>query len=456
LALSNDLTEGSIHKHLLVFAFPLIISNIMQALYNAVDMYFTGKFMGTEGMTGVSVSGPVINVMLMFVSGFGVGVSVVIAKYLAHGRDDTLKRAANTAVALFMSAAVIISLAGFFLTPTILRLISTPQQAFVYAERYLRIIFCGMIFTIGYNLICALQRGFGDSRSSMYFVLAATLVNIVLDYVFMGIMKMDVSGAAFATVISQGLSFILGIIYFRRKKHIVTFSPKDICFDLSLAKELVSNGLPSAGQQVSVHFSNLCMTGMANSFGLVSAAAYGIAVKLDSFAILPCSAVNDAVASFTAQNLGAGKSDRALKAEKDGKKLALVYVCMVFITIFFFADKLAGIFTGEAAVIAEASGYLRIACFMYFLYAMVYPSQGFLKGSGNSAFVLVNSLCVQYVIKIPIAYVLSHMTPLALRGIAVTWILSPTFSVVTYGRYIKKEKWKKHWNNKNMTSSQEE
>ena len=160
------------------------------------------------------------------------------------GRDDTLKRAANTAVALFMSAAVIISLAGFFLTPTILRLISTPQQAFVYAERYLRIIFCGMIFTIGYNLICALQRGFGDSRSSMYFVLAATLVNIVLDYVFMGIMKMDVSGAAFATVISQGLSFILGIIYFRRKKHIVTFSPKDICFDLSLAKELVSNGLP--------------------------------------------------------------------------------------------------------------------------------------------------------------------------------------------------------------------
>ena len=135
MALSNDLTEGSIHKHLLVFAFPLIISNIMQALYNAVDMYFTGKFMGTEGMTGVSVSGPVINVMLMFVSGFGVGVSVVIAKYLAHGRDDTLKRAANTAVALFMSAAVIISLAGFFLTPTILRLISTPQQAFVYAER---------------------------------------------------------------------------------------------------------------------------------------------------------------------------------------------------------------------------------------------------------------------------------------------------------------------------------
>lgn len=445
MALSQDLTEGSIHKHLLAFAFPLIISNIMQALYNAVDMYFTGMFMGTEGMTGVSISGPVINVMLMFVSGFGVGVSVVIAKYIAHGRDNVLKRAANTAVTLFMSAAVVISIAGFFLTPTILRLIATPQQAFVYAERYLRIIFCGMIFTIGYNLICALQRGFGDSKSSMYFVLAATVVNIILDYVFMGIIHMDVSGAACATVISQGLSFLMGIIYFRRRKHVVTFSPRDFCFDSTLAKELVSNGLPSAGQQVSVHFSNLCMTGMANSFGLVSAAAYGIAVKLDSFAILPCSAVNDAVASFSAQNLGAGKESRAMEAVKDAKKLAVLYVCMVFTAIFFFAGTLAGIFTDEAAVIAETTGYLRIACFMYFLYALVYPSQGFLKGSGSSAFVLVNSLCVQYILKIPTAYVLSHFTPLGLKGIAATWIITPTFSVVTYSRYIKKGKWRKHW-----------
>ena len=163
----------------------------MQALYNAVDMYFAGKFMGTEGMTGVSVSGPVINVMLMFVSGFGVGASVVIAKYIAHGRENVLKRAANTAVTLFMSAAVVISILGFFLTPTILRLIATPEQAFLYAEKYLRIIFCGMIFTIGYNLICALQRGFGDSKSSMYFVLVATVVNIILDYIFMGILTVS-------------------------------------------------------------------------------------------------------------------------------------------------------------------------------------------------------------------------------------------------------------------------
>ena len=445
MALSKDLTEGNIKKHLLAFAFPLIISNIMQALYNAVDMYFTGKFMGTAGMTGVSISGPVINVMLMFVSGFGVGVSVVIAKYLAHEREDTLKRAANTAITLFMGAAICISILGFLLTPTILRLIATPEQAFPFAEKYLRIIFCGMVFTIGYNLICALQRGFGDSKSSMYFVLSATIINIVLDYIFMGVLKMDVSGAACATVISQGFSFIMGILYFRRRKHIVTFSPKELCFDRSLAKELIANGLPSAGQQVSVNFSNLCMTGMANSFGFYSSAAYGIAVKLDSFAILPCSAINDAVASFTAQNLGAGKDKRALESISHAQRLGLIYVTFVFLTIFFFGGNLASIFDSTPEVIAQTAGYLKIACFMYFLYAFIFPKQGFLKGSGSSAFVLVNSLIVQYVLKIPTAYVLSQLTPLGLRGIALTWNLSPMFSVITYAKYIKKGIWRKRW-----------
>ena len=173
---------------------------------------------------------------------------------------------------------------------------------------------------------------------------------------------------------------------------------------------------------------------------------YGIAVKLDSFAILPCSAVNDAVASFTAQNLGAGKSERALSGIKDARKIATVYVFAVFATILLFGTDLAGIFTDEAEVLSVAGGYLRIACFMYFLYAVVYPSQGFLKGSGCSAFVLVNSLCVQYFLKIPTAYVLSHLTPLGLRGIACTWIITPMVSAVTYHLYIGRGKWKKHWN----------
>lgn len=445
MALSNDLTEGSIHKHILSFAFPLIVSNIMQALYNAVDMYFTGKFMGTEEMTGVSVSGPVVNVMLMAVSGFGVGVSVLIARYVAQGDKNILKKAANTAITIFFASAIVITLLGTLLAPTILRLIATPAEAFPYAEKYLRIIFGGMFFTIGYNLICALQRGFGDSKSSMYFVLAATLINIVLDYIFMGILHTDVTGAAFATVISQGFSFIMGIIYFRRRKHIVTFSPKEYCFEPNLARQLTATGFPSAAQQVSVHFSNLCMMGMANSFGLTASAAYGIAVKLDSFAILPCSAINDAVASIAAQNIGVGKKDRALASIKDARKIAFVYVLAVFSAIFFFPNVLTGIFTNEADVIMAASKYLKIASFMYFCYAFAYPEQGFLKGSGNSGFVLINSLCIQYVLKIPVAYFLSSHTPLGLSGIAVTWVLGPTISSITYSIYIRRGIWRKHW-----------
>lgn len=445
MALSNDLTEGSIHKHILAFAFPLIVSNIMQALYNAVDMYFTGKFLGIKEMTGVSVSGPVINVMLMAVSGFGVGVSVLIASYVAQGDKNVLKKAANTAITIFFAAALVITLIGTLFTPTILKLVSTPEEAFPYAVRYLRVIFAGMIFTIGYNLICALQRGFGDSKSSMYFVLAATMINIVLDYVFMGILHTDVSGAALATVISQGFSFIMGILYFRKRKHIVTFSPKEYCFEPRLAKQLAQTGFPSAAQQVSVHFSNLCMMGMANSFGLSSSAAYGIAVKLDSFAILPCSAINDAVASVAAQNLGVGKEDRALASIKYARRIAIIYVFAVFTAIFFFPDVLTGIFSDEADVIQIATGYLKVASFMYFFYAFAYPKQGFLKGSGNSGFVLINSLLLQYAFKIPFAYFLSVHTSLGLRGIAVTWTIGPMLSATTYSLYINKGVWRKHW-----------
>jgi len=445
MALSNDLTEGSMRKHILSFAFPLIVSNIMQALYNAVDMYFTGKFLGTKEMAGVSVSGPVVNVMLMAVSGFGVGVSVLIARYVAQGDIKILKRAANTAITMFLGAAVIVTLLGTLFAPTVLRLIATPAEAFPYAEKYLRIIFGGMTFTIGYNLICALQRGFGDSKSSMYFVLAATIINIVLDYIFMGILHSNVAGAALATVISQGFSFIMGIIYFRRRKHIVTFSPREICCDYNLARQLTITGFPSAAQQVSVHFSNLCMMGMANSFGLASSAAYGIAVKLDSFAILPCSAINDAVASIAAQNLGVGKEDRALESIKDARKIALLYVLIVFLVIFFFPNILTGMFNNEADVILTASKYLRTASFMYFCYAFAYPEQGFLKGSGNSGFVLINSLCIQYILKIPVAYFLSIHTPLGLIGIAVTWVLGPTISSISYSFYIHKGLWRKHW-----------
>ena len=442
MVLSTNLTEGSIHKHLLKFAFPLIISNIMQALYNAVDMYFAGKFTGTAGLTGVSVSCPVINVLLMFVSGFGVGISVVVAKY-ASADDSELKKAANTAIVMTMSAAAVISVVGFAMSSTILRLIATPEEAMPYAAKYLKIIFCGMIFTVGYNLICALQRGLGDSKSSMMFVVAATMVNIVLDYVFMGIIKMGVAGAAFATIISQALSFILGIIYFRKNKHLITFSPRDFCFDSCMAKELLTNGLPSAGQQVSVHFSNLCMTGMSNSFGLVSTAAYGIAVKLDSFAILPCSAINDSVATFAAQNIGVGKSERAYSSIKEAEKLAFIYVSCIFLLIFLFCGSLTGIFTGEAHVIEESCLYLKTACFMYFFYALNYPQQGFLKGSGNAAFVLINSVIVQYAFKIPMAHIIMSHTGLGLRSIAIAWIATPAVAAAIYNIYIKAGKWKR-------------
>jgi putative MATE family efflux protein len=207
----------------------------------------------------------------------------------------------------------------------ILRLVNTPAEAFDYALLYLRIIFAGMIFTLGYNLVCAIQRGFGDSKSSMYFVLAATISNIVLDYIFIATFNLGVSGAAYATIISQALSFVLSVAYFRSKKHIITFHPKELCFEKAIAKEIFKIGLPNAIQQGTVNFAYLVLNGIVNGYGLIATAAYGICAKLDSFAVLPCSAVNDAVASVTSQNLGVGQKERAMKGISTGRKLLLPF-----------------------------------------------------------------------------------------------------------------------------------
>lgn len=441
MTLKKDMTKGNLNKQIFFFALPIVISNLFQAFYNAVDMYFAGKFMGTDGMVAVSVSGPVMNILFMAVSGMGLGVTILIGSLVGKNDTERIKKTANTAITIFLLSAIVITFLGIFISPFILKAIYTPEEAFDYAVGYLRIIFCGMIFTLGYNLVCAMQRGFGDSKSSMYFVIAATLSNVILDYFFMAKMSMGVYGAAGATVISQALSFILSIVYFRSKKHIITFSPKDFTFDKETAKDLLRIGLPSALQQATINIAYLALNGIVNSYGIMAAAAYGICVKLDSFAVLPCTAVNDSVASVTSQNLGVGQKDRALKGIKAGRKLIIPFNIALMLIMFFFGGKLAAIFSSDAAVISMAAKYLRVSCFMYVLYAVYYPLMGFIKGTGNALFALKNTVCAQLIIRVPAAYFFAKMLGFGFYGVAGAWIIAPIFSNTVYTIYLRSGKW---------------
>ena len=443
MALKTDFTKGSLNKQIFFFAVPVVISNLFQAMYNAVDMYFIGKYMGTVGTVAVSVGGPVMNLLFMAVAGMSLGVTILLGSQIGIGDEEKIKRTANTAIVMFLCGAIFITALGLLLTPHILKWISTPAEAVGAAEKYLSIIFLGMIFTLGYNLVCAIQRGFGDSKSSMYFVIAACVTNAVLDYVFIAHMHLEVVGAASATVISQAVSFLLSIIYFRSKKHIVTFSPKDWTFDKETAKDLVRIGFPSALQQATINVAYLALNGIVNTYGLAASAAYGICVKLDNFAILPSTAVNDSVAAVTSQNLGVGQTERAIKGISAGRKLIIPFNLVLMFAMFFFGHHFASIFNTDPEVVDMAGRYLKVSCFMYLIYGIYYPLMGFIKGPGNARFALKNTIFAQLILRIPVAYFFAKILNFGFYGVAAAWIAAPISSNTIYTIYLKSGRWLK-------------
>lgn len=441
MTLHNDLTTGNVRSHILRFAFPLIVSNLFQAMYNAVDMFFVGHYTNTEGLSAVSVSGPIMNTMVMTISGLSVGVSVVIGLKKGQGNPQEIKKSANTAIALYLLLALVVTILGVLFTPFLLKLVNTPDGAFDNAVSYLRTIFAGIVFMFGYHLICAFQRGFGDSKSSMLFVIVAALTNIVLDFIFIRYCGMGVFGAAIATVISQAVSFIMGVVYFKVNKHLISFKLREIRMDKEHLLQLLQLGLPASLQQLLLNISLMTLSGLANSFGLAASVAYGIGIKVDSFALLPSDAINASMSSFCSQNLGAGKPERTLQGLKQALKLSLLMSSFVAVLVACFAPQIAAVFNAEAKVLSFASQYLRISCISYLAYGIVYPFVGFLRGTGNAMVTLYNVVLAQYVVRIPIAFLFTGL--FGFPGIAVAVISSPVFSDILYGVFVLTGRWKR-------------
>ncbi|WP_343208717.1 MATE family efflux transporter [Anaerolentibacter hominis] len=439
MALQNDLTHGNVRSHIIRFSIPLIVSNLFQALYNAVDMFFVGQFTTTAQLSAVSVSGPIMNIMIMTISGLSVAVTILLGTYIGQGHTQDVKKLANTTISIYAVLSLVIAVLGFFGTPLILKLVRTPEQAFPFAVSYLRTIFAGIVFMFGYNLIGAFQRGFGDSKSSMLFVIVAACCNIVLDYLFIAVFHMGAFGAALATVIAQGLSFIMGIIYFRLKKHVITFSPREMRISVPHMKKFFRTGIPAAFQQFLLTLSMLTLSGIANSFGLAASAGYGIGVKIDSFAGLPSDALNMTMASFASQNIGAGEKERAKKGLREALKLGFFVALAIALAVFFLAIPISSIFNNDPEVLSYASSYLKLSCFAYIFFAFVHPQIGFIRGSGNVIQTLKNVILSQYLIRIPIAFLAAHL--FGFPGIAIGVIAGPLSSTITYGLYIRSGKW---------------
>ena len=343
----NDLTEGSVTKQLLKFSLPFLLSNLLQALYNMADMLIVGLYSPGIGTTAVGIGGQVTILLINLISGLAIGSTVLIAQFIGARRSKEVAKTVGTMFTMYAIVGAVLTVVMLLLSRPILTVMQTPADAFEAAADYLMICMGGTLFVCGYNAVSAVLRGMGNSRHPLIFVAIAAGVNVVLDFALVGGLRMGAAGAAWATISAQAISFILSVIFLRRRDFVFDFHPRSFRMDKYLAWQIVRIGFPSSLQGTLVSFSFMALTTIANTVaGLVGSTALSIAGKVNSIAILPSMAMQASVASMAGQNIGAGKPQRAQKTMLVAMAMAFSVSAVVFAVVHLFPEQIVGVFIG--------------------------------------------------------------------------------------------------------------
>ncbi len=360
----NDLTEGSVTKKLLYFAFPFMLSNLLQTVYNLVDMSVVGHYMGSAGLSAVSVGGRLVELLTFLCTGFVTGGQILLSQQVGAKQKEGIQKTIGTLFTFTMLMAVVLGVTSIVFHRTLLDLLNTPPAAYDQAASYMVICNSGCIFIFGYNALCAILRGLGDSKRPLVFVAVASVINLVLDLVFVAGFQMGAAGAAIATVISQAISFLSALVYLviRRDAFGFTFSRRSLRIQGSILKTLIKLGLPLAFQMAAISISMLFVNSYINAYGEAASAVYGAGTKLQGIPSIITHGMSTANASMVGQNMAAGKPERVRKAVHTCFALnATVYG--VFIVVCLVAPRMVfSLFTTEPSVMELAPTYLRISC----------------------------------------------------------------------------------------------
>lgn len=409
-----DLTKGSVPKVLMQFAMPYLLANVLQALYGGADLFVVGRFDDAASVAGVAIGSQVMQTVTGIILGLTAGITVLIG--IATGARDEKKAAATigSAVWLFAIIGAVLTLLMTVWHDTIATAMHTPPEAMTDTRYYLLICSLGIPFIIGYNVVFGIMRGLGDSRSPLYFVALACVINIVLDFVLVGGCHMRAAGAATATIASQGISFAAALCYLHRKGFRFPFTRRDIRLNGILSKRIIKLGTPIALQDALINISFLIITVIVNRMGVTASAALGVVEKLIVFAMLPPVAISSAVAAMTAQNYGAGLTDRMNRCLKSGIGMALVFGTAFCIYSQFLPETLMSIFTSEAPVIELGVEYLHGYSIDCIIVSFVFCINSYFSGQGNSLFPMVHSLIATFLFRIPLSWIFSHIAPTSL------------------------------------------
>lgn len=440
----QDLTQGSVGKQLMKFAIPFLLSNLLQAFYSVADMIIVGRLCGTHGITGVNI-GSQINILVTGAAfGLAVGGTVLIAQYGGAKKFDEQRKTVGTLFTAYMILSVIFTAVMLLLGTTLLDLLKTPQVAYTEAENYYNICMAGLVFMFAYNVISAILRGMGDSKRPLYFVIIATIVNIIFDIILVGPFKMGAAGAAYATIGAQALSVVLSLIYLAKNHFFSGFHKSDFKIDKEKMKMLLKLGLPTSVQQVVVSFSFLTLTALINSLpnADIASACQGIGGKVNSFAILPALAMSSAVSSMAGQNIGAGEYARAKKTMTTGMGIAFAISVFVFAIVQVIPGPIISLFDTNPEVIATGANYMRFIALDYIFVPFVFCMNGLAIGAGYSNFALFNAFFSSILVRVPFAYLVVYFTELGFNGIGLATGLASLASVIVGIIFVCSNKWK--------------
>ena len=445
-----DMREGDPVSQIVRFAIPMLLGNVAQQLYNTVDSIIVGRFVGDNALAAVGSAGPILNLMIVLFIGISVGASIMVSQFFGAQKREDLAKAVGACITVTGAASVLIMIVGPLIAGPLLRLLNTPESIIGWCEEYLTIIFLGVLGGGYYNILSGVMRGLGDSASALRFLLVSTVVNTVLDYVFVAKFGMGVPGVAWATVIAQLVSAILALYKVMRLKDVFELKLHHLLPGRRYFGTLIRLGLPSGVTQAIFSMSMIVVQSLTNSFGEMFIAANVIVMRIDGFVMMPAFSLGTAMTTFAGQNIGAGLMDRVVKGARNGTLAAMGISAVITALILLFGRGLMGVFTTTQVLIDLSFRMMKILAPGYIAMEVTQCLSGIMRGAGDTVTPMWISIFNTILVRVPLAYGLVALskTPELPQGncammyvsLLITWIIGAALTYILYrtGRWKRK------------------
>lgn len=445
-----DMTMGTPWKKILLFTIPMLIGNITQQLYNTVDSIVVGKYVGDNALAAVGSAGPIFNLLLVLFAGISMGASIMVAQYFGARDREGLSHTIGNCIVLIVIASVFVMVVGTLAARPLLVLLKTPDSIVDWSASYLQILFIGIAGLSFYNILSGVLRGLGDSISALLYLVVASILNIILDLVFVINFQMGVAGVALATAIAQTISAILCFRKLCKMSHLFDMKWEYVRWNPKYAMKIVHLGLPSGVTQAIMSMSMIMVQSLTNSFGEMLIAANVIVMRVDGFAMQPNFSFGTAMTTYAGQNVGAKDMDRVVKGARQGTILATIFSTVITGAILLFGKSLMGIFTNTEELVNLSMKMMCILAVGYIAMAILQSLGGVMRGAGDTVTPMWISIVQTVVLRVPLAYLMCYLTRSAehpqgreeclFLSLVIAWVLGMIITCIFYLR----GKWKKH------------